>query len=159
MSDTSLLCITCDRSPQWANHGQCFGCLLDHSKPCDYVPKFATHTDLAVAVAEICQYRATWEAMHPLWELVPDMERLWPESAAPSHHADYATTIGRKLVHARWKVERRHPRGHPWARRRVIVVDSARFDPLLWDAVTSEPGRIIRVPWKEAIGVRTHARE
>jgi hypothetical protein len=117
MPETSLVCITCDRSPQWANHGQCFGCLLDHSKPCDYVPKFATHTDLAVAVAEICQYRATWEAMHPLWELVPDMERLWPESAAPSQHADYATTIGRKLVHARWKVERRHPRGAPaWLR-------------------------------------------
>lgn len=111
MAETSVFCITCDRSPKWANHPQCFGCLFDHVKPCDVVPKLATHPDLAVALAEIRRYRAQWEQAHPLWELVPDYQRIWPESAAPSRHADYATTIGRKLVHARWKVERRHPRG------------------------------------------------
>jgi hypothetical protein len=111
MADTSVFCDTCDRSPKWAHHGQCFGCLFDHVKPCDVVPKLATDTDLAVALAEIARYRAQWEQAHPGWELVPDYQRIWPESAAPSRHADYATTIGRKLVHARWKVERRHPKG------------------------------------------------
>jgi hypothetical protein len=128
MSDaTPVLCETCDRSARWANHRQCFGCLYHHVKPCDYVPKLATHTDLATALAEVRRYKAEWEQAHPWWELMPDYQRIWEDSAAPSKYADRETGIGRKLVWARFKVERKHPRGrrvNPW-------LDALLHEPLL----------------------------
>ncbi len=145
MADTSVWCETCDRSPKWANHGQCFGCLFDHVKPCEVVPKFATHTDLAVAMAEIRRYRAEWEQAHPDWELVVDYQRIWPESAAPSRHADYATTIGRKLVHARWKVERRHPKGITWAVWARCLHPAALPWDVRWDLGRVETQRAVVV--------------
>ena len=108
---TSIFCTTCDVSPRWANHAQCFGCLLDNVKPCDYVPKLATHTDLSVAMAEVRRYVAQWEQQFYGWQLTPDFQRIYEDSAAPSKYADRHTSIGRKLVWARFKVERRHPRG------------------------------------------------
>src|ERR1051325_586958 len=107
----SVYCETCDFSPRWAHYRQCFGCLYYHVKPCDYVPLVGCDTDLSMAMVQIRQRCREWEALHPRWVLVPDYQRVWPESAAPSRHADYATSIGRKFVHSRFKVERRHPRG------------------------------------------------
>jgi hypothetical protein len=121
MSDTSVFCETCDdeaiKSAKAPGFRQCYECLRHRVKPCVKVPKFATHTDLAVAMAEIARYRAEWEQLHEGWVLVPDYQAIWPESAPPSRHADYGTTMGRKRVEARWVVERRHPRGAPvWLR-------------------------------------------
>jgi hypothetical protein len=108
--EESVWCSTCDVSPRWPDQDQCYGCLRDEVMPCDYVPLFAVHTDLGLAIASIRRRIIYWEEKHPTWVLVPDYQRVWEESAPPSRHADRETSIGRKLVHARWKVERRHPR-------------------------------------------------
>jgi hypothetical protein len=122
--EESLWCSTCDLSPRWPDQEQCDGCLRAGVPPSDTVPMFAVHWDLAVAMASLRRRVVYWEEKHPRWVLVPDYQRIWEESAPPSKYADRETTMGRKLVQARWRVERRHPRGLrswlPW----IVGIDS-----------------------------------
>jgi len=107
----AVWCEHCGRSPRWGSDPFCYGCLLDGIPPCEVVPVLAVHYDLSVAMAEVRRKRALWEAKHPAWELVPDYQRVVEDSAAPSKYVDRDTSIGRKRVWARFKVEARHPKG------------------------------------------------
>ena len=103
----SLWCATCDqRSPRWPGFAQCFGCLYDRVLPCEVVPKYVVGFDADAAAAEFRWARGVWEEKHPGFRLVPDCEYLWPESAAPSRHADRETSLGRKRYYCRWLVVR-----------------------------------------------------
>ena len=108
---TSLECATCDHgSPRWAGYSQCLSCLDARVKPCDYVPRRVIAFDAEAAIAEIRGFRLEWEVKHHGWQLDLDRQRLFPESAAPSKHADRHTSLGRKLFYARFRVVRAHPK-------------------------------------------------
>ena len=108
---STLDCATCDYgTPRWAGYSQCLGCLDYRVKPCDYVYKSIVGFDTDAARVAIQAHRQEWEVKHPGWHLDLDRQRLWPESAAPSRHADRQTVLGRKKYESRFRVVRAHPR-------------------------------------------------
>lgn len=104
-------CIQCGQGLKWSQHDECLGCLTVGGRPAETVSLRTVHWDTAVLHAVIRRKVAVWEARHPGWELVPDMQRYWEDSTHPSKYVDRETAIGRKLAWTRFRVERRHPRG------------------------------------------------
>jgi hypothetical protein len=109
--EDSPWCVQCAQFLKWPGHDECIGCLNTLERPADTVTVRSVHWDMAALHAIVRRKVAVWEQRHPGWELVPDMQRYWEESTHPSKYVDRETTIGRKRVVTRFRVERKHPRG------------------------------------------------
>lgn len=129
---STLDCATCDHgTSRWAGYSQCLACLYYWVKPSDYVVKAVIGFDADAARVSIQAHRQEWEVKHPGWHLELDRQRIWPESAARSRHADRHTTLARKKYDARFRVVRAYPRLRTVSSTSSVVSVTMRIASLL----------------------------
>lgn len=115
--DASPWCVQCADFLKWPGHDECHGCLQAGGRPAETVLFLTVHWDTPTIHAIIRRKVGVWEARHPGWVLVPDMQRYWEDATHPSKYVDRETGMGRKHARTRFRVERRHPRGLAWIGR------------------------------------------